>query len=204
MEDVLSVYEEPYDESRPVICFDEKPCQIISDTREPKKAEKGKPEKYDYEYKRQGVCSVFVAVEPLKGKRMVEVRNRRTKLDYAHFFEQLASKYKKAEVIKIVQDNLNTHSSGSFYEAFRASKALELKMKFEFHFTPKHASWLNMAEVEISSLTKMCLARRFDDQAMLALELKTLVRERNRNKAKLNWTFTIEKARLAFKRHYHS
>jgi hypothetical protein len=202
MEDVLSVYEEEYDEKKPVVCIDEKPCQIVSDVIKPIKAKEGHPLRIDYEYERKGVCTVFVAIEAKTGKRLLMVRDRRTKNDYAKFMDFVQSKYPHADVIRVVQDNLNTHTIGAFYEAFRAEKAYNLKQRFEFNYTPKHASWLNMAEIEISALSRICLNRRFDDRSILELELKALVKERNKNKVKINWTFTKEKARQMFKKHY--
>lgn len=202
MEDVLSLYTEPYDPKRPVICLDEKPYQIISDLVEPIKAEGSRVGRYDYSYNRGDVCSIFVAIEPLTGKRIVEVSSKRKKADYARFLSKIFEQYKDADLIRLVQDNLNTHTYGALYEAFPAEKAYEMTRKIQFHYTPKHASWLNMVEVEISAFSRMCLDRRFDNVAAMVYELQSLVSQRSEEGVKINWTFNLSKARLLFKQYY--
>ena len=160
MEDVLDLYERPYDPKHPVICFDERPCQLIGDAIIPIPIKPGSPKKEHYEYIRNGTCCIFLAFEPRAGKRMVCVKVRRTRVDYADFMKILALRYPEAETILLVQDNLNTHTAGSFYEALPPEEAFELAKRFEFHFTPKKGSWLNMAEIELSALSKQCLDRR--------------------------------------------
>ena len=163
----MDVYKQPYDPQNPVVCMDESPKQLIAETRIPIPASPGKPEKYDYEYERRGTCNIFVGFEPLTGNRMVEVTERRTKEDWAHFMEKIAGRYETAEKIKIVMDNLNTHEPGSFYEAFPPDKAKALWERFEFVYTPKHGSWLNMAEIELNVLTGQCLKRRMDNLSLI-------------------------------------
>lgn len=177
MEEVLDLYEQEYDPSYP--------CQILTDVIEPLPMEQGKIERYDYTYKRKGTCNVFIAFEPLSGKRFVQVRKQRTKNDYAYFRKALSKEYLEAKLIRVVQDNLNTHSAGSFYETFSAEEAFALKQKFEFHYTPKHASWLNIAEIELSRLSRQGLRRRFDSQDLLESQLSVLVEIGNLLKIRL-------------------
>lgn len=202
MEDVLSMYKKEYDCSRPVICLDELPFQLLGDKVEPIKMKPGAIKKTDYEYKRCGVASVFLAFEPLTGKRLVRVYPRRTKADYCRFQQEVAGFWNKAEVIVIVQDNLNTHNASSFYENLPPTKAFELMKKFEFHFTPKKGSWLNMAELELSAISRQCLSRRIADIETLSREIECLVKERNKLEIKAKWQFTVEQARTKLKRHY--
>jgi len=163
MEKVLDVYKQRYDPQNPVVCMDESPKQLIAETRIPIPASPGEPERYDYEYERRGTCNIFVAFEPLTGNRMVEVTERRTKEDWAHFMEKIAGRYETAEKIKIVMNNLNTHEPGSFYEAFPPDKAKALWERFDFVYTPKHGSWLNMAEIELNvRVCKNYFLRQFD------------------------------------------
>lgn len=204
MEDVLDVYEEPYDPKRPVVCFDEKSCQLLEHLVEPTKPRPGAVRKEDYHYRRKGTANVLMACEPLAGERMTKVTERRAALDYANFMNELADKYPEAEVIRVVQDNLNTHTPGSFYEAFDARTARELTKRFEYHYTPKKASWLNMAEIELSVLGKQCLDRRIGDQKALQRQVLTWENRRNKAKAKIRWRFTKENARMKLKRHYET
>lgn len=162
----------------------------------------GRPVREDYHYKRNGVCSIFIAFEPLTGRRFVEVRQRRTKEDYADFFKQLASHYPEATKIRVVQDNLNTHFPSSFYQAFKPQEAFELSQRFEMHYTPKSASWLNMVEIELSILSKQCLDRRIGDMETLEREVKAWAQKRNQIKATIEWQFTKDKAREKFSRFY--
>lgn len=202
MEQVLDVYKRPYDPMSPVVCMDESPKQLIKETRTPIKARTGRLGKYDYEYARCGVCSIFLASEPLKGKRYVTVSDRRTKKDWANFIEELSEKYPNAEKITLVMDNLNTHKPGSLYETFSPEKAKALWERFEFVFTPKHGSWLNMAEIELNVLNGQCLNRRIDNITTVSTECKMWLEARNNMNATINWQFTTEDARIKLKRLY--
>jgi len=202
MEDILDLYEEPYDQNRPVLCIDERPCQLIGDVVAPIPMKSGKPKKEDNEYKRNGTCSVFIACEPLTGWRYLEVRKQRTKVDYAEFMDRLSEHYIDAAVMRVVQDNLNTHNAGSFYERFDAEKARNLKNGFEFHYTPKKGSWLNMAEIELSALARQCLDRRIGDMETLESEAKAWEGKRNQQKIMIQWRFTTNHARDKLERHY--
>lgn len=203
MEDVLELYEEPFTADYPVVCFDEKPYQLLGNKLEPLPVCRGKPQRQDYEYKRGGVCSIFVAVEPKAGKRYVKVSERRTKNDFSHFMKELIEKqYPNAKKIRIVLDNLNTHTFGAFYQSFSPSEAREMAKKLEAHYTPKHGSWLNMAEIEISALTQQCLKRRLSNLEAVQKELDACVRERNEKKRKICWSFSTEKARIKMKKLY--
>ena len=203
MEELLDLYELPYDEKRPLVCFDERPCQLLGDMMAPIPMKPASVKKLDEHYKRNGTCSVLLACEPLKGFRYLEVRETRTRRDYGLFMKELAEKqYPHAEKIILVQDNLNTHGAGSFYETFDAETARQLRKRFEFHYTPKKASWLNMAEIEFSALSKQCLDRRIADMHTLAKEAEAWAAERNANAVKIQWRFTTDKARTKLKRHY--
>ena len=164
--------------------------------------EPGKPKREDYEYSRNGTCCIFIALEPLAGKRIIQVKKHRTKEDYAQFMKELIQQYPEAESIRLVQDNLNTHTPGSFYKAFTPQEAFDLAMKLECHYTPKKGSWLNMAEIEISALSKQCLDRRIGDIDKLAKEVKAWEQERNEIKARVRWKFNKTKARDKLHRHY--
>ncbi len=172
---MCSIYEQPYDPKHPVICFDERPCQLIGDAIVPIPNKPGSPKKEHYEYIRNGTCCIFLAFEPRAGRRIVCVKEHRTKVDYADFMKTLALSYPEAETIILVQDNLNTHTAGSFYEALPLEEAFDLARKFEFHFTPKKGSWLNMAEIELSTLSKQCLDRRIADMKILKQEISACV-----------------------------
>jgi hypothetical protein len=204
MEDVLSLYHLPYDEKRPIVCLDELPFQMLGEKVAPLLMKPGAARKFDYEYQRGGVASVFVAFEPLTGKRLVRVYPRRTKADYCRFAQEVAQHWSTAERIIEIQDNLNTHSASSFYENLPPEKAYSLMKRFEFHFTPKKGSWLNMAELELSALSRQCLARRIPDIETLSCELESVVKRRNDLKIKVKWQFTIENAREKLTRHYES
>jgi len=203
MEKVLDTYEQLYNDRRPVICFDERPCQLLGDVLVPIPMKPGRVERQDYHYKRNGTCAVLMAVEPLAGYRFVKVTEQRTKKDYAEFMKSLASNYPEAEKIILVQDNLNTHNPSSFYEIFKAPEAFALSQRFEMVYTPKKASWLNMAEIELSALSKQCLNRRIDQRRMLAKEVMTWSKKRNRLKTKINWQFTKNIARVKLGRFYN-
>jgi len=202
MEDVLSLYHLPYNAKRPVICLDELPFQLLGEKIEPLPIKEGKEKKFDSEYIRNGVASVFLAFEPLTGRRLVRVYPRRTKADYCRFQQEVARQWSEAEVIVEVQDNLNTHNASSFYENLPASEARELTTRFEFHYTPKKASWLNMAEMELSALSRQCLSRRIPAIETLSQELESIVKERNKLAIKFKWQFTVENAREKLNRHY--
>ena len=202
MEMVLDVYKRPFDPRLPVICMDESPKQLIAETKVPIPASPGQSAKYDYEYKRCGVCNIFMACEPLAGKRMVKITERKTKRDWAYFLEEIAAKHESAEKITLVMDNLNTHSPGSFYETFQPDKAKALWDRFEFVYTPKHGSWLNMAEIELNVLTGQCLDRRIDDIEVVSQEVRAWQEARNNKNAKVNWQFTAKDARIKLSRLY--
>ncbi len=204
MEEVLSLYERPYDSKRPVICFDERPCQLIGQVVVPLPMKPGKVFRQDYHYRRNGTCVAMLAYQPLAGRRFTSIRQQKTKKDYALFMEELARAYPEAEKIILVQDNLNTHNPSSFYETFSSEKAFELTQRFEMRYTPKKASWLNMAEIELSALSKQCLDRRLGDIETFAGEVEAWSRERNRERITVSWQFTKNDAREKFKRHYNS
>ena len=202
MEIVLDVYKQPYNAEFPVICMDESPKQLIKETRQPIAAAPGRLEKYDYEYERCGVCNIFLASEPLAGKRFVKITERKTKKDWAHFIENIADQYSHAEKIILVMDNLNTHKPASLYETFVPEKAKKLLDRFQFVYTPKHGSWLNMAEIELNVLNGQCLNRRIDNMATVIKECDAWQKHRNNMNAKINWHFTTNDARIKLKRLY--
>lgn len=202
MEDILHLYGLAYDEAFPVVCFDERPCVLHGDVVEPLPMQPGKPERQDYEYERKGTCCLLVAFEPLSGFRMVEVSERRTAGDYTRFMQSVAEHYRGAEQIRLVQDNLNTHTAASFYKHLPPGEAFALAQRFEIHYTPKKASWLNMAEIEISVLVRQCLGRRIESRAEMASEIGQLVKERNEEGASVSWQFTPALAREKLQRHY--
>lgn len=202
MEDVLDVYHLPYNRKRPVICLDELPFQLLGEMAEPLPMKEGKEKKTDYEYRRNGVASVFLAFEPLTGKRLVRVYRQRTKSDYCLFQQEIIKEWADAQVIVEVQDNLNTHNASSFYENLPPFEARALNRRIEFHYTPKKGSWLNMAEMELSALARQCLARRIADIETLSSELESIVKERNKLAVKFKWQFTVENAREKLSRHY--
>jgi hypothetical protein len=202
MERVLDVYKRPHDARFPVVCMDESPRQLIDETRTPIVGGPGRPTRYDYEYKRCGTCNIFMANEPLTGWRLVEVTERKTKIDWAHFVEKIAARYADAERITLVMDNLNTHAPGSLYETFLPDKAKALWDRFEFVFTPKHGSWLNMAEIELNVLIGQCLKRRIADIDKMRSEVNAWEVDRNGRKSSVNWQFTTKDARIKLKRLY--
>ena len=202
MEMVLDVYRRPYDKRFPVICMDESPRQLIGEVKTPIPGAPGRPTRHDYEYKRHGVCNVFMANEPLAGKRMVKVTERKTKRDWAQFLAEIANDYQDAEKITLVMDNLNTHKPGSLYEAFPPQQAKQLWDRFEFVYTPKHGSWLNMAEIELNVLIRQCLNRRIPDIETVADQVEAWQHLRNTQNAAINWRFTTKDARIKLKRLY--
>lgn len=196
MEDVLDLYEEEYDPRYPLICFDEKLVAPHADVRPPQPAEPGQTERIDYEYERLGTANLFFMVEPLAGWRHVEMTERRTKRDYAECIRWLVDQaYPNAEYIRIVQDNLNTHTPAALYEAFPPTEARRILQRIEFHYTPKHGSWLNMAEIEISIFQRGCLSRRLDCLGTLRRRINTLELKRNREHSTISWQFTTDDAR---------
>ena len=199
MEKVLEIYKRPHDDRFPVVCMDESPKQLIRETRLPVSMAPGMPARYDYEYERCGVCNIFMAGEPLAGKRMVKVTERRTKRDWAQFIKEIADQYPQAERITLVMDNLSTHKAGSLYEVFSPEEAKRLWDRFEFIFTPKHGSWLNVAEIELNVLNGQCLNRRIDKIETVKEEVEAWQEYRNGLMAKVNWRFTNEDARIRVK-----
>jgi hypothetical protein len=203
MEDVLDLYAEPLDPARPVVCLDESPLQLIGEVREPIPAAPGQLERVDYEYRRNGTVNLFVAVDAHRPWRKVTVTEQRTARDYAKRLRELVDvDYPDAGCIRVVQDNLSTHTPGSLYEAFPAPEAHRILERLEFHYTPKHASWLNMVEIEIGVLKRQCLDRRIDDREELEREIAAWERQRNLAGAHLKWMFTTEKARTKMGRAY--
>ena len=202
MEMVLDVYKRPFDPLYPVVCMDESPKQLIAETKVPIPAVPGKAAKYDYEYKRCGVCNVFLSCEPLAGTRTIKITERKTKLDWAFFIEEIAAQYETAEKITLVMDNLNTHNPGSLYEAFPPGKAKAFWDRFQFVYTPKHGSWLNIAEIELNVLTGQCLKRRIDYIEIVKKEVAAWQKARNKKGAKVSWHFTAEDARIKLRRLY--
>jgi len=200
MLDVLSVYERPYDPNYPVVCLDEKLTQLTKDIRVPLLCKAGKPQRLDYEYKRNGTCNLFVAVEPKEGKRVVRVTKRRAKKDYASFVKYLVMrKYGEAKKIVLVEDNLNTHSKAALIETLGEKVGKQVTKRIDWHYTPKHASWLNQAEIEIHSLEAQCLKRNIPAFHVMQSEVAACVRKRNKDKCKIIWQFTREKAKEKFK-----
>jgi len=205
MEDVLELYAEPYDAKRPKVNFDESSKQLIAETRQPLPTRPGQPERFDYEYERGGTRNLFLFVEPQAGCRHINVTAQRTMIDFAHQMKWLVDvAYPEAEVIRVVMDNLNTHKAASLYEAFAPEEARRIIKKLEFHYTPKHGSWLNMAEIELSVLQRQCLARRIPDEATLKREIAAWEVQRNQEQATIDWRFSVTDAREKLKRLYPS
>jgi hypothetical protein len=218
MEDVLAVYTRPHDPARPLVCLDEVSKQLVAEIRTPIPMEPGRPACHDYEYRRNGTANLFMAFAPLEGSRHVKVTNRRTSIDYAHFLADLAPfgrlpcnrlpamdvHFCMADKIVLVQDNLNTHTPASLYLAFAPQEARRLAERFEWHYTPKHGSWLNMAETELSVLSRQCLNRRIEDQSTLTSEVANWQAVRNSQGAAANWQFTTKDARTKLHRLYPS
>lgn len=202
MEQVLDVYRRPYDVMNPVVCMDETPRQLIRETRTPLPPGPGRLERHDYEYERCGVSNVFMATEPLGGRRMTKVTERKTKIDWAQFIQDIAERYAAAERITLVMDNLNTHRPGALYEAFPPDQAKALWDRFKFVYTPKHGSWLNVAEIELNVMISQCLNRRIDNIKELREEVSAWQEHRDQLQAKVNWQFTAQDARIKLKRLY--
>jgi hypothetical protein len=205
MEDVIQTYQLPYDPRYPVVCFDEACKQLFGEVRTPQRCRRGASARVDYEYERKGVCHQLMMCEPLRGWRHVRVSQRRTRRDYALCVEELVEvHFPQAKKIKLVQDNLNTHDGASLYEAFPPAKARRLLDKLEFHYTPKHGSWVNMAETEISIMNGQCLDRRLESQAKIATEVAAWENQRNAQEARIHWTFTLAVARQKLRKLYPS
>ena len=202
MEKVLDVYRRPYHAALPVVCMDETPRQLIRETRMPIPAGPGQPARHDYEYARCGTCNVFMAAEPLAGRRLTKVTERKTKIDWAQFLGDIAARYGDATKITLVMDNLNTHRPGALYEAFPPAQAKALWDRFEFVYTPRHGSWLNVAEVELNVMIRQCLNRRIDCIEVLRREVAAWQASRDRIQAKVDWQFTTDDARIRLKRLY--
>ena len=203
MEDILELYCVPYDPGAPLVCMDEQPVQLIKETRKTIPTEPGKPARRDYEYERNGTANIFMFTEPLTGQRHVDVTERRTSVDWAHQIRQLLDvQYPGAERIRLVMDNLNTHKVASLYEAFEPEQARRLATRLEIHYTPRHGSWLNIAEIELSALTRQCLDRRTPNIETLRRETKAWEHGRNNQQKGVDWRFTTENARTKLKRLY--
>jgi hypothetical protein len=201
MEDVLEVYTRPYDPQRPQVCLDETSKQLVAETRRPIPAAPGQPERVDDEYERQGTANLFMVFEPLAGQRRVKVTERRTAVDFAHLIREVVDEqYPQAEKIVLVMDNLNTHTPASLYEAFPPAEARRLLERLELHYTPKHGSWLDMAETELSVLASQCLNRRIPDPSLLRREVAAWERQRNAAECQVDWRFTTQDARIKLKR----
>jgi hypothetical protein len=204
MEQVLHTYSLPYDPQHPVVCFDERPCFLIGDVLQPIPMSKGKSKRQDYQYSKHGSCCVMLAFEPHTARRWVKVYHKRSAKEYTHFMLYLAQQFPQAQHITLVQDNLNTHNPGSFYTRLSPAKALALTHRFDWLYTPIHASWLNMVELEFSALSRQCLNRRISSQKLLRCEVLAWAKLRNKAKITVNWQFSIHTARTKLKRHYKS
>ena len=204
MYDILDLYGQPYDPARPVIGLDEKPKQLISEKRKPIPLKPGSVEKYDYEYKRCGTANIFMSVEPKGGKRFTKVTKHRTRKDFAFYLQTLLKKYTKADTLRIVVDNLNTHKASAVTEMLDQNAASQVLRKVEFHYTPTHASWLNVAEIEIGIMDAECTGRRVKDIELLTKEVKAWATRRNKQKKKINWLFTRKDADKKLAKHYVS
>jgi hypothetical protein len=202
MEQLLWLYALPYDPQYPVVCFDERPCFLIGDSIEPLAMQTGQVRKEHYAYEKHGSCTLFAAIEPLTGFRLAQVHRRRTKKEYTLFCQALAALFPQAIKIRLVQDNLNTHDVSAFYENLPADEAQSLAERFEFYFTPKSASWLNMIEIEFSALARLCLARRIPTIEQLEREVLAIVAERNAKHIKITWQFSLQSARTKLNSHY--
>ena len=202
MEQILALYALAYDPAYPVICFDERPCFLIGEAVEPLALQTGQVRKEHYAYEKLGSCALLASIEPLTGIRLAQVHAQRTKREFTLFCQALAAMYPDAIKIRLVQDNLNTHDTSAFYENLPADEAFALAERFEFYFTPKSASWLNMIEIEFSALSRQCLNRRIPTIAQLEREILTLIAERNSEKIKINWQFSIQSARTKLNSHY--
>lgn len=204
LEDVLHLYNLPYNARRPIVCYDEMPVQLLGEVVAPLPLGAGKPLRFDYEYRRGGTANLLLAIEPLTGVRVIEVSRQRTKADYARFKQKVAARFAEAERIIAIEDNLNTHNASSFYENLPAAEAFSLAQRFEYHHTPKKGSWLNMAELELSAIARICLSRRISSIEELEREVTAIVKEREELEIKIQWQFSITQARAKLSRHYEN
>lgn len=202
MEQILHLYALPYDKHYPVICFDERPCFLIGEAVAGLEMKAGQVARQHYAYEKRGSCVLLMAIEAKTAKRVAHVERRRTKREYARFMKELAARYPQARKIRVIQDNLNTHNSSSFYAMFSAEEAFALSQRFEFYYTPKSASWLNLIEIEFSALAKQCLNRRIATQEVLRQEVEAIIKEREEKAIKIDWQFSIKSARHKLNRHY--
>jgi transposase len=202
MERILAVYARPYDDKNPVLCYDERPCFLIGEIVKGLEMKAGEVKKSHYAYEKLGFCNLLATIEPLSGKRIVEVTDQRRKIEFAQHFQKVAAEFPEAEKITVILDNLNTHNESSFYEAFSAEEAKRLSDKFEFIYTPPKASWLNMIEIEFSAISRLCLDRRIASKEELEKEVLAIVEEREAKAIKINWQFSLEKARTKLNKHY--
>ena len=202
MEQILALYAQPYDPSYPVVCFDERPCFLIGDQLAPLTMQPGKVARHHYSYTKHGSCALLAAIEPLTGHRIAEVYERRTRKEYTDFMQHISAAYPDAVQIRLVQDNLNTHTPASFYHCLPAADAFALANRFDFRHTPRSASWLNIIEIEFSALARYCLHRRIPSQSQLRSEVLALVRQRDAQRIKINWQFSLTAARSKLNRHY--
>jgi DDE superfamily endonuclease len=202
MEDVLDLYSKPYDPQRPLICVDERPCYLIGDVIQPVPMQAGQAKREDFQYSKHGQCTLFMAFEPLTGQRWARVYSQRRAQEYMGFMQFVSQQFPQAHQIVVVQDNLNTHQPGSFYAHLEPSEAFKLAKRFEWHYTPKHASWLNMIELEFSALSKQCLDRRIAEVGGLEREVLAWVKDRNAARVGVSWQFSVGAAREKFARHY--
>lgn len=203
MEKILWLYRLPYNPLRPVLCYDERPCFLLGDLVVGQPLKEGQIARQHYAYEKLGACSLLATIEPLTGKRIADVFDQRRKIEFALHFQRIAQMYPEAEKIIVILDNLNTHNANSFYEVFSAEEAFRLSQKFEFVYTPKAASWLNMIEIEFSAISRLCLDRRIPSKEQLEKEVLAIIKERSEKQVKINWQFSIEAAREKLNRHYN-
>jgi len=202
MEQILHLYELPHDPLYPLICFDERPCFLIGEAVEGLQMKASQVARQHYAYEKNGSCVLLMAIEAKSARRLAQVHTQRTKREYAIFMKELAARYPDAKKIRVIQDNLNTHNSSSFYATFSAEEAFALSQRFEFYYTPKRASWLNLIEIEFSALSKQCLNRRIATQEVLRREVLAIVKEREEKAMQIDWQFSIQSARSKLNRHY--
>lgn len=204
MEQILWLYAQSYDAEYPTVCFDERPCFLIEEIVQGLEMKPKQPKRENYSYQKNGSCALLATIEPLTGMRIADVFQRRTKREFALHLQKVAARFPKAKKIRMVLDNLNTHNASSFYETFSAEEAFRLSQLFEFYYTPPKASWLNMIEIEFSAISRLCLKRRIPSQEQLEKEVLAIVKERTERQIKIDWQFSVEKARKKLNRHYET